>query len=81
MIELRFHEDLYDGASVVEATKAYAELAEVTIEREGAALVARVSALPVAVEEGIDELTLSAELANYALGRSIERARAAGAVS
>jgi hypothetical protein len=81
VIELRFHEDLYDGASVEEATKAFAELADVTLEREGAAFVARVSALPVAADEGIDEVTLSAELANYALGCSIERARAAGAVS
>jgi hypothetical protein len=81
VIELRFHEDLYDGASIQEAAQAYAELAEITLVRDGAALVARVSALPIAADEGIDEITLSAELANFALGRSIERARAAGAVS
>jgi hypothetical protein len=37
--------------------------------------VVRITALPAALEEGLDEATLAAELSNYALGKTIERSR------
>lgn len=78
MIELRFHEELYDGFAIDEAVKAYAAYATAELSREGPAYVVRVTAKPEAESEGIDERALSAELANYALGLSIEKARAGG---
>lgn len=77
MIELRFIEELYDGFAIDEAVKAYAEYADVTTERSDGAFVLRVTARPLALDEGIDEETLSAELANHALGASIDRLGAA----
>lgn len=77
MIELRFHEELYDGFAIDEAVKAFASFATTELAREGGAYVVRVSASAKAVEEGIDERTLSAELSNYALGLTIERGQAA----
>jgi len=79
VIELRFHEELYDGFAVDEAVKAFAEFATAELSRDGGAYVVRVTAGPKALEEGIDERVLSNELANYALGTTIERARAGGA--
>ncbi|HSN97425.1 MAG TPA: HxsD-like protein [Candidatus Nanopelagicales bacterium] len=76
MIELRFHEDLYDGFSVDEAVKVYADFLRAELAQEGRAWVVRVTASPHAIEEGIDEATLAAELSNYALGKTIERSRA-----
>lgn len=73
MTELRFHEELYDGFAIDEAVKAYASYAEAELSREGVAYVVRVTALPSAADDGIDEATLAAELSNYALGLTIER--------
>lgn len=73
MTELRFHEELYDGFAIDEAVKAYAEYATAELAREGAAYVVRITALPLATDDGIDEATLAAELGNYALGLTIER--------
>jgi hypothetical protein len=79
LIELRFHEDLYNGFAIDEAVKVYAELAQADLTRDGAAYVVRVTARPEALERGIEERVLSLELANYALGLSIERALRSGA--
>lgn len=81
MIELRFDESLYDGFAVDEAIKTYAEFASTELSREGGTFVVRLTASARAAEDGIDETTLSAELANYALGLTVERARAAEAAS
>ncbi|MDI1448934.1 HxsD-like protein [Polyangium sp. 6x1] len=78
MIELRFHEELYDGFAIDEAVKTYAAYATAELSRDGGAYVVKVTAKPEATSEGIDERVLSAELANYALGLTIEKARAAG---
>jgi hypothetical protein len=77
VIELRFLEELYDGFAVDEAAKAYAEYADVEAERSDGAFVLRVTARQLALDEGIDEATLSAELANHALGATIDRGEAA----
>lgn len=78
MIELRFHRELYDGFAIDEAVKAFAELASSELADDDRTWVVRMSALPAAAAEGIDEPTLADELANYALGLTIER-RGAGA--
>jgi len=77
VIELRFHEELYDGFAIDEAVKTYAAYATSELSREGGAYIVKVTATSEAESEGIDERTLSAELANYALGLTIEKARAA----
>jgi hypothetical protein len=79
VIELRFHEELYDGFAIDEAVKAFAGFATMDLTRDGGAYVVKVTAGPEALEKGIDERVISAELGNYALGLSIERARSAGA--
>lgn len=76
MIELRFHEELYDGFAVDEAVKVYAAFMDAELSRGSQGYVVRVTASPSALEQGIDEETISAELANYALGKTIERSRA-----
>jgi hypothetical protein len=76
VIELRFLEELYDGFAIDEAVKAYAEYADVETSKNEGAYVLRVTARPLATEEGIDEATLSAELANHALGATIDRGEA-----
>lgn len=73
MIEVRFHGELYDGFAVDEAAKLYAPFGAFELSRDGAAFVVRVTAGPESLEQGIDERTLAAELANYALGKTIER--------
>jgi hypothetical protein len=77
VIELRFHEELYDGFAIDEAVKAYAEFMSAELFREQQGYVVRVTASPAASEQGIDEATVAAELANYALGKTIERSRTA----
>ena len=71
MIELRFVSELYPPAAVRDAAVAYAEFAQCEIEERDGATWVRVSASGDA-----DESMLAAELANYALGLSIERRRA-----
>lgn len=75
MIELRFHEELYDGFAVDEAVKTYAEFATAELSRDAGAYVVRVTARPEAEARGIAEATICAELSNFALGRTIERAQ------
>jgi hypothetical protein len=69
VIELRFHEELYDGFAVDEAAKVYGDYGTLELVREEGGYVVRVSAK----EGGVDEATLAAELANYALGATIEK--------
>lgn len=73
MIELRFHHELYDGFAVDEAAKAYAEYASMDLERDPNGYIVRLTALPAASEQGIDERDIGAELLNYALGKTIEK--------
>ena len=73
MIELRFHHELYDGFAVDEAVKAFADFVTAELDREGHGYVVRLTAKPSAVEQGFTEALLSAELSNYALGKTIER--------
>ena len=73
MIELRFHHELYDGFAVDEAAKVYAEFAECDLEDAEQGYIVRLNALPAAIEQGIDERDIGAELLNYALGKTIEK--------
>lgn len=73
MIELRFHHELYDGFAVDEAAKVYADFAEVALEDDTQNYIVRLTALPAALDQGIDERTIGAELLNYALGKTIEK--------
>jgi hypothetical protein len=75
--ELRFHHELYDGFAIDEAVKAFDGFLSAELAREDQGYVVRVTPGVRAVDAGIDEATLCAELANYALGKTIERSRAA----
>ncbi len=75
MIELRFHQDLYDALAVDEAAKVYGSYGTMDLARDGDDHVVRVTVGEDAAAQGIDERTLAAELANYALGLTIEKAR------
>lgn len=79
MIELRFHHDLYDVASLDEAVKVYGAYGAVDVAREADASLVRVTVGADAAAQGIDDRTLAAELGNFALGMAIEKARASGA--
>jgi hypothetical protein len=81
MIELSFQHDLYDASAVDEATKVYGAYASIELARGPSEDVVRVTIGPehaTAATSGVDEGMLSAELANYALGLTIERLSAAG---
>ncbi len=69
MTELRFHRDLYAGAAIDEAVKAYARFATFELVEESAYWVVRVSATSDARATRV-----ARELANFALGTTI-RAR------
>ncbi len=71
MIELRFRRDLYAGEAVDAATKVYAAFADVAREESPEAWVVRVT-----VAGSLDERHVADELANYALGATIERSTA-----
>ncbi len=75
MIELRFHEELYDGFAIDEAVKVYEPHAAFTLVREAGGYIVKLEARPDA-DGGADEALIAAELANYALGKTIERSRA-----
>jgi hypothetical protein len=79
VIELRFHQDLYDGFAIDEAAKVYGAYGNMDLTREADAYVVRVTASADTVKQGIDEKILAAEMANYALGMTIEKAREAEA--
>lgn len=68
MIELRFHHELYDGFAIDEAAKVYGPYADMELVREPDGYVVRVTG-----SGEIDERTVAAELANYALGLTIEK--------
>jgi hypothetical protein len=72
VIELRFHDELYDGFAIDEAAKVYGPHARVELVREPPAYVVRLTASAVTPTHP-DEPTIAAELANYALGLTIER--------
>jgi hypothetical protein len=74
MIELRFHHEIYDGFAVDEAAKVYGAYASMDLVREAEGYVVRLRASAEATAAGIDERVLAAELANYALGLTVERA-------
>lgn len=77
MIELAFNDELYDGFAIDEAVKTYADYATTESLREPSKFVIRVTASQQAIDDGFDEQTICAELANYALGKTIEREGAA----
>jgi hypothetical protein len=68
MVTLAFHKELYDGRSIDEATKVYARFAAFEQAEEGERWVLRVTAHKPEREERI-----ARELANYALGLTINR--------
>lgn len=78
MIELRFHPEYYNGFSIDEAVKTYAGYAGADYERVDGIFVVKVIASQKALDEGLDERTIALELANYALGLTIERVRGGG---
>lgn len=73
MIELRFDEKLYDGFAVDEAAKTFEPFATIAREREAGAFILRVTIEKAAVDDGHTETEVAAELANYALGKTIEK--------
>lgn len=76
MIELRFHEELYDGFAIDEAVKTYEPYATFTLSRESGGFIVKIAARPEE-EGGADPSLVAAELMNYALGKTIERSRSA----
>lgn len=68
MIELRFHRDLYAGEAVDEAARAFADHADCKRIQTVDAWVLRVTA-----RRPGNERVIARELANYALGLTIER--------
>jgi hypothetical protein len=79
MIDLRFQHDLYDASAVDEAVKVYGAYATVDLARGPSEDVVHVNIGPDHATPGVDEQMLSRELANYALGLTIERRSAADA--
>jgi hypothetical protein len=71
-MEIRFHEELYDGAAIDEAAALYGSYATLAVTREPGGWIVKIEAQ----DGGADAQVIAAELANYALGRSIERSRA-----
>lgn len=68
MRELRFHRELYRGECVDEAMKLYARFAKITPSEEATHWVVRVEASSPERERKIGD-----EMANYALGLTIQR--------
>ncbi|MFO0550523.1 MAG: HxsD-like protein [Polyangiaceae bacterium] len=77
MIELRLHEELYDGFAVDEAAKTYRPYASIDLSRADKYYVVKVTAAPDAAEDDPPAALIAAELANFALGKTIERALSA----
>lgn len=73
MIELSFDESLYDGFAIDEVAKAFEEIATIERERREGAFVLRVSAKPDGGPDAPTEEDIAAELANHALGKTIEK--------
>lgn len=76
MIELRFHEELYDGFAIDEAVKTYEPYATFTLSKEAGGFVVKIEPKPEE-DGGADPSLVAAELLNFALGKTIERSRAA----
>jgi hypothetical protein len=68
VIELRFHRDLYAGTAVDAAVAAFREVAECRLREQPDHWVVEVTALGEAPAAEV-----AAELANYALGLTIEQ--------
>lgn len=81
MTEVTFHHELYDGFAVDEAAKTYADYGTMELAREPGGFTVRVTINADTAAQGIDEATLVAELANYALGKTIEKRTSAGEVA
>jgi hypothetical protein len=75
VIELRFHPEYYNGFSIDEAVKTYSNFATTDMSRDEENFVLKVTATQTAIDQGIDERTIALEMANYALGLTIERVR------
>ena len=75
MIEMRFHPEYYNGFCIDEAVQRFVGYAHADYHRENSIFVVTVSASQKAIDEGLDERTIALELANYALGLTIERVR------
>lgn len=76
MIEVRFHEEFYDGFAIDEAVKLYAPYADFTLKREAGGFIVQIEGKPED-QGGADPSLVAAELMNYALGKTIERSRTA----
>ncbi len=81
MTEVTFHHELYDGFAVDEAAKFYADYGTMELERKPCGFAVRVTINADTAAQGIDEATLVAELANYALGKTIEKRTSAAEVA
>ena len=81
MTEVTFHHELYDGFAVDEAAKIYAPYGTMDLEKKDGGYLVRVTVNAEAAEQGIAEATLVAELANYALGKTIESRISGGEVA
>lgn len=68
MITLSFPRDLYAGAAIDAAAKVYADHATIELDQTPDAFVVRLVAIGEASEASIAD-----ELANYALGATVER--------
>lgn len=68
MTELRFPADLYSGPAIDFAVKTFAEHAHAELERTDEAFIVRLEA-----KGEISEQLIADELANFALGATIER--------
>jgi hypothetical protein len=73
VIELRFEEALYDGFAIDEAAKAFEPFASIERERRDGAFILRVTLSDGAAADGHAEADVASELANHALGKTIER--------
>lgn len=67
MTELHFRIGLYDPRAIGVAVEAFSKFAQIEREQNGDIEVVRVTA-----PEGTNEADLSAELANYALGATVD---------
>jgi hypothetical protein len=73
MIELRFDDTLYDGFAIDEVAKAFEPYAVIARERPEGAFVLKISAKPGDDADAPSEEDIAAELANHALGKTIEK--------
>jgi hypothetical protein len=73
MTEIRFAADLYSGFAIDEAVKIYSDFARFELEKDPHGFIVRLTV----TDEDVDEANLADELANYALGLTIEKDRRA----